>query len=339
MVQRLVGLSAAFDPLTGEPVLAYLGGGADQSLFWFQSDAVMNRRTAGATWTETTLATRGDQVTCGVSLSDRGFLVGLWPALAFDSSGKLYFAYRDAHAGQFSTQDWGASDVELWEGVPPPTVSTCVAAGDAAGGHNQLVIGAANQPALVYDQMVDSADNLAANVVFQKRNSAGTWTSRATLFSLTDVQSGPSLAWDAQEGYGVAVLDRTSNQLLYVNSQNGTAWSATDTAFGAGSAGWYPSLAMDPVHHEPAIAFVVCSPDLNTTETSCLTSQDSLRVTQRVDGHWSDQLVDPGGAARPKLGFFASGKRFVVYRTPQAIDSTTSMPVTGVGRLKLAVER
>jgi len=119
-------------------------------------------------------------VTCGVSLSDRGFLVGLWPALAFDPSGKLYFAYRDAQAGQFSTQDWAASDVELWEGLPPPTASTCVAAGDAAGGHNQLVIGAGNQPALVYDQMVDSADNLATNVVFQKRNPAGTWTTRVT---------------------------------------------------------------------------------------------------------------------------------------------------------------
>ena len=33
VVQRLVGLAAAFEPLTGEPVLAYLGGGADQSLF------------------------------------------------------------------------------------------------------------------------------------------------------------------------------------------------------------------------------------------------------------------------------------------------------------------
>ena len=64
-----------------------------------------------------------------------------------------------------------------------------------------------------------------------------------------------------------------------------------------------------------------------------------MRVSQRVGGQWSDQLVDPGGAARPKLGFFASGQRFVVYRTPQAIDSDTSLPVTGVGRLKLAIER
>ena len=153
----------------------------------------------------------------------------------------------------------------------------------------------------------------------------------------SNVQSGPSLAWDAQEGFGVAVQDRSTNQLLYFSSLDGN-FGASDLVFGAGAGGWYPSLAMDPVNHEPAIAFSFCSPqDLN--ESGCLTSQDELRVAQRSGGNWNQVVVDVGGGAVPKLGFLSSGKRVLVYRSPPAIDSMTSQPVLAPGKLKLAVER
>ena len=32
-------------------------------------------------------------------------VVGLWPSVVFDSTGKLYFVYRDADQAQFATQD------------------------------------------------------------------------------------------------------------------------------------------------------------------------------------------------------------------------------------------
>lgn len=339
-VQRLVGLALGFDPVSGEPVLSYLGGGADTSLFWLQSDAVLNRRSGGSTWTETPVATLGNQVTCGNMVSDRGFLVGLWPAFAWDTTGKLYFAYRDAHGGQSGVQDWEGSDLELWEGAFPPTVPTCLAAGSGAGGHAQLVIGAGDQPAVVFDSMPTGADVAGANVVIQRRTAAGTWTPPAVIFRVANTQSGPSFAYDSVEGYGVAVLDRGSGELSYFSSPDGTfSGSSPDPVFGAGSGGWYPSLAIDPTTHEPAIAFAVCSLTAGVNETSCLTTHDALLVSQRGGGRWRETLVDPGGAVHPKLGFFASGKRVVAYRSPPAIDPATSLPVTGVGRLKLAVER
>lgn len=338
VVQRVVGLSLAFEPSTGEPLVAYLGGGADTSLFWFQSDAVLSRRTGGTTWTELVVATRGDQVSCPAALSDCGFLVGLWPSVVFDSTGKLYFVYRDAHQAQFATQDWSVSDVELWEGAVPPTVPTCVAAGTGGGGHNQLALGAGDQPALVYDQMADAADNGGANLYFQRRTAAGTWTAPASLLGVTSTQTGASLAWDSQAGYGIATLDRATNILSFLSSQDGTSWAAPEDVFGSGTGGWYPSLAFDPLAHEPAIAFAFCSPAGNGTETSCRASQDELRVSQRGGGVWHETLVDAAGGVFPKLGFFASGKRFVVYRAPPAVDGA-GVPVTGVGQLKLAVER
>ncbi|MGV3624734.1 MAG: hypothetical protein ACO1OB_28195 [Archangium sp.] len=84
-VQRFVGVSIAFDPTSGEPLVAYVGGTPqlNTSIYWFQSDAVISRRNAG-TWTETTVAETGDLVTCNNLVSDRGDVVGLWPSLLFD---------------------------------------------------------------------------------------------------------------------------------------------------------------------------------------------------------------------------------------------------------------
>lgn len=344
-VQRKVGISVTFEPVTGDPIVAYLGGPPMPaiSIFWHQSDAVINRR-SGGTWTETIVATDGNQVTCGNAVSDRGFLVGLWPTVAFDSTGKFYFAYRDGHGGQFPQQDWAGSDVELWEGGVPPTTGTCLAQGgnnkDAYGGHNQMIIGADDQPAIIYDQMFGTPDTNGINVVFQKRNRAtNMWSSPGALLTVSNTQTGASLAYDATEGYGIAFVDRSTNELSYLNSVNGTAWSAVDPVYGAGTGGWYPSLAMDPVNHEPAIAFYICSPRSSVNETGCTTTEDKLVVTQRVVGTWRETVVDEGGGYHPKIGFFASGKRVLVYRTPPAIDPVSGLTVTGVGALKIAVER
>ena len=351
-VQNLIGIALVFDPTTGEPIMSYLGGPdgfvMGSSVFWFQSDAVFNRRTGGTTWTETAVATDGNQIICGNGVSDRGFLVGLWPTMAFDSTKKMYFAYRDGHAGQFPMQDWAGSDVELWEGGLPPTAGTCLAQGgnnkDAYGGHNQLVIGPGDQPGIIYDQMFGTADTNGINVFFQKRNANGTWSSPGALLTVSNTQTGASLAYDSQEGFGIAFIDRATNELGYTNSVNGTSWSAVDPVFGSGSGGWYPSLAMDPKNHEPAIAFYICSPRGSVNETGCVTTEDKLMVTQRVVGTWRETLVDANGGYSPKIAFFAAKngadpKRVVVYRTPPAIDSVSGLTIPNVGVLKIAVEQ
>jgi hypothetical protein len=346
VVQRKVGLSMVFDPLTGEPVLSYLGGAAGvevgMSVFWFQSDAVINRRTGGSVWTESIVAASGDQVTCGNPVSDRGFLVGLWPALAVDATGKLYLAYRDGHNGAFPMQDWAGSDVELWEGAGTPSTGSCLAQGglnkDAWGGHNQLAV-CGPELAIVHDQMFGGADTNGSNVIFQKRTAAGAWSSPAVLLTVSNTQTGPVLACDPIEGFGVSVVDRATNALVYTNSLNGQAWNTPDPVSGAGSGGWYPSIAMDPVRHEPAIAFYNCSPRSSVNETGCLTTEDELVVSQRQAGTWRQVLVDANGGYAPKLGFFASGKRFVVYRTPPAIDPATGLTVPNAGAIQIAIER
>jgi hypothetical protein len=347
--QRLVGLAVVFDPSSGEPIVGYVGGDpgfvVGMSTFWFQSDAAFSRRSANGTWTETVVATDGDRVTCGNPVSDRGFLVGLFPAMAFDTSGRFYFGYRDAHDGQFPMQDWNGSDVEVWEGAtPPPTTGICVAQGgnnkDAYGGHLKMVIGAGGLPAIVHDQVRGTSDGRGENIIFQRRLANGTWTPPGgAVVPISWTQTGNSLAYDETEGYGVAFIEGTSSQLGYINSPDGVTWSTVDPVFGSGSGGWYPSLAMDPINHEPAIAFYVCSARTGIAATACKTNEDELRITQRINGMWRQVLVDTDGAYAPQIGFLASGKRVVVYRLPPAVDPTTGLAVGTAGQLKIAVER
>ncbi len=349
-MQRLIGVSLAFDPKTHEPVTAFLGGDPafieGKSIYWYQNDTAVMRKTGG-TWRETDIATISGSPPC--SPIDQGFLEGLYSTVIFDSTGKMYVAFRDGHNGEFPQQDWAASDVEVMEGASETSLTRRCLTGDhkqAYGGRIQLAIGAGDQPAIIYDQAFGGAETTGQNVLFQQRKTDGSWTSSGVggfaLLTISNTMSGASIAYDATEGYGIAVTDKMTSQLSYIKSADGAAghWSAVDPAFGTGTGGWYPSLAMDPMYHEPAIAFYVCSPRNGTPDTSCLQSDDELRITQRIGtpGTWREVTVDASGGWSPKLAFFASGKRVVAYRTPAALDSTAHVNPTA-GIIRLAVEQ
>ena len=327
-VQRTAGISVAFQP-SGEPAVAYLGGGADLSAYWYQSDAVVNYRTGGTTWTEQSVLTTSSQApVCPTLGFEMGFLVGLWPSLVFDGTTAI-FAYRDAHSGAFKKQDWGPSDVKVSSGGPTAWTTACAAQGtdtSGYGGRIDLIL-AAGQPALLFDAIPEDAVAQGNTIYFQKRKSDLSWTGPATVLTIANTQSGGSLAYDATEGYGIAAIERSTNTLLYTHSTDGVTWSTATPIFASGTGGWYPSLAMDPALHEPAVAFYLCSASPNIAEGSCPASQDELRIIQRNGANWTETLVDKEGAFLPKLGFFASGKRFVVYLVP-----TT-------GKLRLSVEK
>lgn len=333
-VQRTVGLSVAFHPTSGEPSVAFLGGASGfrpgDTIYWFQSDAVVANRNAG-TWTQVTAAQNGGDTTCGNPVSDTGFLVGVWPAIAFNSTGTLFFAWRDGHNGQFEMQDWAGSDVELASGPPAgPFTRTCV----KQGGNDKFAWGARlqlsmvnEQPALIYDRAFSGADTQGQDVTFQKRLANGTWTAPIVVFGFTNTQTGGSLAYEATEGFGVAAVDRAQNQLFYKKSVDGLSWTSADAVFGRGTGGWYPSLAMDPVNHEPGIAFYVCSDRNSVNEGSCPEAEDQLLVTQRIVNEWRETPVDAAGGIHNRLAYFGSGKRVVAYRDPRS------------GSVKLAVEK
>jgi len=327
-VQRVMGIAVAFQQ-SGEPAVSYLGGGADMSAFWYQSDAVVAYRSGGSTWTEQSVATRSEPSPCGTPL-DIGFAVGLFPALAFDGP-KAYLAFRDIHNGQFPQQDWAGSYIKVSEGGPTAWTTKCEVPtneGKLAYGARLNMVMANGQPAMVSDRALGGADTPGRDIMFTRRKADGTWTNSITpALIIGNTMSGGSLAWDPTEGYGIAVIEHSDDTLLYTRSMDGAAWSTADHVLGGGSTGWYPSLAMDPVNHEPAIAFYTCSKANGRAEGTCSQTEDELRLIQRIVSTWREELVDLEGGYLPKIGFFASGKRFVAYRVPST------------KKIRLAVER
>jgi hypothetical protein len=335
-VQRVYGVSVAFDA-NGRPAVAYLGGGSDESAFWFQSDTAVAFRTGNNQWTESVAVTMGNQAVAGNAVSDRGFLVGLNPALVFNGT-QAIVAYRDGHDGQFPQQDWAGSDLEVATGAPGSWTASVVAAGgnnkQAYGGHISMVM-ANGQPALVHDQVFGSADGTGSNVLFQRRGTNGSWTAPLQVQTVGNAQKGASLAWDSVLGYGIAVVERSDNRLTFVECRGNTAsqctvagdWTTPDPVFQAGSGGWYPSLAIDPKTHDPSIAFYICSTSPGANEGSCNPSDDELRVTTRIEGRWRELLVDAEGGITPKMAYLSTGYRVIAYRAPSN------------GVLKLAVEQ
>lgn len=325
-VQRVFGISLTFNG-GGEPVVSYLGGGDDQSIYWFQSDAVVSVRTGGNTWTESPVALRGDEVPCGnptcAPVSDRGLLVGLTPAVVY-ANNQLFVAWRDGHDGQFPQQDWAGSDLEAARGSPGAWTRQMVAAGGgdkkAWGGHAQMVVGAGNLPAMVSDHVYGSADGFGTGVFFHRFNGTA-WTTSTLVAEAqaTNNQTGPSLAWRAQSGYGVAFINRSTDTLKFMSSMDGNTWTVANDVFGNGTGGWYPSLGFDPVTDQPAIAFYICSKQPGATEGLCPEQDDALvLVTRNPVGDWpAEQVIDTNGGYMPKLGFLSDNKRVIAYRDPR----------------------
>ncbi len=320
-VQRVYGVSLAFQP-SGEPAVAYLGGGSDMSAYWFQSDAVVSFRNGG-TWATEVVATQGNEANCGSAVSDRGFVVGVFPSLAFIGN-TGYLAYRDGHGGQFPQQDWAASDLEIATrtGANAWTKNCLIAGGDnkqAWGGHNKL-INAGGALAITSDKIFGGADTTASNVIFNYVQADGGWSLPQSVLPVANTQSGPSPAWDSQEKFGIATINKSTGELYLLTSANGRNWSSPDPVYAAGSGGWYPSLAWDPVYHEPAIAFYICDTRAGQNEGFCPAAEDKLVVTQRNAsvGNWREEDVDLEGGVQTQLGFFASGKRWLVYRDPRS---------------------
>ncbi|MCU0700200.1 MAG: hypothetical protein MUC96_27140 [Myxococcaceae bacterium] len=351
-VQRRIGLAIAFDP-QGRPVVSYLGGAQGfepgMSIFWFQSDSVVNTRMGPNQWVETTVTQNGDDVTCGNPVSDTGFLVGLFPALAFDSTGKLYLAYRDTHNGQYPQQDWAGSDVEVVEDVLGARRLVCAQPGgndkQAWGGRIRMIIGAGDQPAIMYDKALGGADTRGNDVIFQRRQANGTWTAPALVANISDTMTGASLAYHPNEGWAFAVTDGVNNKLLYRRNTSANAasmqWQQAEEVFASGTGGWYPSLALDvdpAFPGEPSIAYYVCSRRDQVPPSDCSQDQDELRVARRSGGVWRETLVDRGGGYAPQLAFLPGGKRVIAYRVPAAINGSNQVEPTA-GAVKLAIER
>jgi hypothetical protein len=341
-VHNTSAVSVAFQP-TGQPAVAYLGGPTDlaTSAFWFNSDAVTAYRTGPNSWTEHIAVVRSDEAFGSNAVSNSGYLVGLYGAIAFDSTGKAYLAYRDCHNGQsVGTGDYNASDLELAEGGPSSWTHTMLVEGgnnkSAWGGHNRMIM-VGDQPALVMDRPIGAPAINGTDVYFLRRDAGSgnpSWSQATIVSAAGKVSGGPSLAYDGTK-YGVAFtdLDATGGQALYFAESartldGGVSFPAKDVVVQAGSSGWYPTVAYRPSTKDPSIVYYVCSVRTGFTQfQTCPAGEDELQLSERLSGYWYPTTVDTGGGFQPQLLYLSNDKRVVVYRDPR------------YGTIRIAVEQ
>jgi len=328
IVHNVSGVSVAFQG-NGQPAVAYLGGERDDaiSVSWWQHDAALAYRSGSGTWTEQIAAVNSGDAPAGNPVSDNGFIMGLYPGLVFDGA-TAYLVYRDVHYGQSVLGDYDGSDFELASGGPTAWNHRVLIPGGNNkrfwGGHPHLIMGN-GRPAVVSDRVLSLPAAAGQDVLFQRRADGGTaWSSPPVLVATAgDTTSGPALAWESGEHFGVAWADRldVNGQGLFFSETplTGGAFLGRDPVVQSGSTGWYPSLAFDPgFGHDPVIAYYVCSVRGGVAQlVSCPVAEDELAISRRTGMYWYPTTVDLEGALQPKLFYLSTGKRVIVYKDPK----------------------
>ncbi len=280
------GLGLAFDPM-GNPAVAYLGGETRDSKQppderWHDfntgvplpSDAMMARKSGGA-WTQTTLGNASDSyVHTGFAVDDQGGIVGLWSALAFDSSGVAHVVQRDVHFAS-AEADTDASNLEYaqfsggamvtGEAItsrvsgdpsgnppsytnapaacvyPPPTMTPPPACYIHGGGTYSHLVIYDGQPAVAFAQSPDTVSD-ADGAWFATRNADGSWNRAQVTATTGSPGNGPSLAFSSASGFALGIHDSFNGDLLVATSPDGINWNV-NTVEALGDTGYHPAVA------------------------------------------------------------------------------------------------
>ena len=229
--------------------MAILGGDDGAQTYWFQSDAAVHYRQSNGTWQQQIAVDhRRGAVGNGIGINDNGFLVGLWPALAFDGT-KAWLAYRDCHNGQSPIAGLGlvGSGDRLRRTGPPGPTEKGAPRSDASserlgyGGHIQMVL-VIGMPSLITDSIFGSPDGYGKDIYFTKRAANGTCKPLLRPRYADREQSARwvTLAYDTSFGYGMAVLDPRETTTFTLRTTAARPGASPTTSFRKGTAAGIP---------------------------------------------------------------------------------------------------
>jgi len=307
---RLTGVGFAINP-AGDPCVAYTGavGGIPPMLACGAHDLLYTCRTGGA-WTPPTtvitLSATPDTCNDGQDACNVGDVTGLWPSLAFSSTGEAGIAYRDQHNG-WNMIDQTDADLEVaLDGGSGAWASRAPYNAYGGGLYGTIAFDAAGNPAVAHD-------DFGGGVVVTKRDAAGMWTS-ATV-SAIEGDEHIQLAIDGANWYvlyytGVAGQGRLT---AVTSEDDGVTWT-TATIDTDGITGRNPSLRI-MANGKPAVSYYRCS----DASSSCVDSEDSLKFAYYECGTWLTTSVeiadDPSTkVAFPALDFDPDGNPGIAYQ-------------------------
>lgn len=316
----LTGVGLAYAP-NGDAAVAWTGnakGVAPATLRCGASNLLLANGAGGffsppkaiATTSQAKTIVPDQAASCIQDVCNQGDATGYWPALAYDKSGQPAVAFRDLHFG-FATDDFASSDVEFAPG--PGYAITTVDVARGGGSYARLAFSPAGDPAIVH---YNGERDVQSNGIWLNRVDGGTqkWTAQ----KITGARAGEQLGFAiSPKGlYALAFYDEASPRLAYLESANGTDWTAPADVDTDGITGQFPSLTFGP-DGEPVIAYYRCR-DYDPKDRSCDRDKDALLVARRAAGRWTVETVSAETGVfdglYPSIGF-SSGKAVIAYQT------------------------
>ncbi|AWV89284.1 hypothetical protein [Bradymonas sediminis] len=323
------GLAFAFSPDSTAHISSISGEALEMPSYCGANDVGLFRRNAAQDWAlETAVATSGEAAT-GEPASDYGEVVGYWPALAFDSNGAPFIAYKDVHAGGLQGDDRKRADLELahrngaWS-------ARAVDIGQGAGDYNSIAVDAQDRPIIAYYNPVESADSGEsklgiwvtrpdANDEFEKVRLFNQATSRGLSLRIhPDDDLARVIFYNSREGY--PQLFTQVSETEFGSLSNG--WEKRDIGDARFDEGYDLSLAINP-RGNLAAAYYRCA-KVVAGLGNCASADDALIFAYEDAGEWTQEIVDEGAEGlcgrNPSLAFDADGQAHIAYECEELVD-------------------
>ena len=318
------GLSLAYDP-DGHPAVAFTGGDP-QMQFCGSNDAVLGVRESQE-WTFETAAAESGESATGDPASDAGFVVGFWPALAYDSQGEPAIVHKDVHFGALQSDDFRRADAEFAWSTGSSWTHEAIDYGDGAGGYNALVFDQEGRPVAFYLIPLDSNIVSRHGVWAARRENDGTWNT-VKLHS-GSIHQEISAGIDPNTGAIVTAFYSAKNYAVRVRQLDDpdsftdtTAWTSELVCSPQYDEGRHVSLAFTP-SGRLALSFHRCRL-LSSGSESCDHNDEAVVFAIKDGNEWAIQTAAKGGLGScgefSSLVFDSSGSAHIAYRCTVETD-------------------
>jgi hypothetical protein len=325
------GVDLAFNP-AGEPVIAYTGGDPDPNYnFCGANDAVLARRTGGAWIQETASALSGDSAT-GDAASDAGFVVGLWPALAFDAQGNAAVLHKDVHFGYLQSDDKRRADAEFAWYTGAGWIHEAVDYGDGAGDYGDLVFDAQGRPIAVFALTIEAQAVSRHGVWAARRVGDRNWEEvmlhKGAISQEIDAGINPVtgelvVAFYSAKDYAVKIR-RLSDMARFTDA---AAWATELVAEGPYDEGEHVSLDFTPSGNM-ALAYHRCR-RLTDKREDCNQNDEAVIFAVKQGADWRYEVVKKADVGQcgeyTSLAIAGDGTAHVSFRCTDEQDQVFSL--------------
>lgn len=314
-----VGLSFLYGP-DGAPSLAYAGGVPEQR-FCGPNDAIFNQRIDGDWVSQTAGALSADSAT-GFPESDSGFVVGWWPALAFDQGGNPAVLHKDVHFGSMQHDDLYRADLEFaWRSGGAWDIHEAVDRGEGAGNYGALLFDGEDRPNAFYYIPVDSQNGSRKGVWAARRESAGNWEKvqlqgggiYQEIAAKINPISGHLVVAFFSEKDGAVRVRTLEDPKEFANK---SAWDSRIVGDPRFVEGHHVSLAFTPAG-KAAVAYHRCKRQ-GTSDGGCNQNDEAVVLATQGDPEWKIEVVKT--AAKGSCGDYTAlaidqkGTAYIAYR-------------------------